>query len=103
MSKYSSDYKTDSVHVRHVLTHTSEGLPGTRYEYNGDLFAYLVHDTNFCVLLNRVGRSAANADGYPDSGFNITFYAGPAFFQDYEAYYLKQSKPRQTAQTPVCE
>jgi CubicO group peptidase (beta-lactamase class C family) len=38
MSKYSRDYKGDAVRVRHVLTHTSEGVPGERYEYNGNLF-----------------------------------------------------------------
>src|SRR4029077_499987 len=41
MSKWSSDYKTDSVHVRHVLSHTSEGVPGTAYNYNGNLYANL--------------------------------------------------------------
>jgi CubicO group peptidase (beta-lactamase class C family) len=51
MSKYSSDYKTDSVLVRHVLTHTSEGVPGTRYDYNGDLFANL-----FDVIVKGSGR-----------------------------------------------
>jgi len=38
MSKYSSDYKDDRVKVWHVLTHTSEGVPGEHYSYNGDLF-----------------------------------------------------------------
>ena len=38
MSKYSGEYKDDSIRVRHVLTHTSEGTPGNRYEYNGNLF-----------------------------------------------------------------
>jgi len=38
MSKYSSDYKGDAVRVRHVLTHTSEGVPGQAYDYNGNLF-----------------------------------------------------------------
>src|SRR5205085_2254190 len=34
-------------------------------EFNGDLYAYVRHirgsTTNFCVLLNRVGRSASSA------------------------------------------
>ena len=42
-------------------------------EYNGDAYAYLRHSSGYVVLLNRVGRSAANPYGYPDSGFNITF------------------------------
>jgi len=41
MSKYATHYKDDKVKVRHVLSHTSEGTPGTRYAYNGNLFARL--------------------------------------------------------------
>lgn len=38
--------------------------------YNGDLYGYLVHDSGFAVLLNRVGATGGNPGGYPDSGFN---------------------------------
>jgi CubicO group peptidase (beta-lactamase class C family) len=31
MSNYAPHYKDDRVKVRHVLSHTSEGTPGTRY------------------------------------------------------------------------
>ena len=41
MSKYSADFKDDSVKVQHILSHTSEGVPGAKYKYNGDRFAYL--------------------------------------------------------------
>lgn len=41
--------------------------------YNGDLYAYLTHGSGFSVLLNRVGVSAANPDGYGDSGFSASF------------------------------
>lgn len=41
--------------------------------YNGDLYAYLTHDSGFAVLLNRVGRTSTSAYGYADSGFNVTF------------------------------
>ncbi|MFM1770732.1 MAG: hypothetical protein RJA22_3261, partial [Verrucomicrobiota bacterium] len=40
--------------------------------YNGDLYAYLVHESGFSVLLNRVGRTAADTLGYADYGFDIT-------------------------------
>jgi subtilisin-like proprotein convertase family protein len=40
--------------------------------WNGDLYAYLVHDTGFAVLLNRVGRDTGNADGYGTAGMNVT-------------------------------
>lgn len=40
--------------------------------WNGDLFAYLVNDTGFCVLLDRVGmgESGVGAYGYGDAGMN---------------------------------
>lgn len=41
--------------------------------WNGDLYAYLVHDSGFSVLLNRAGRSLSNLDGSPTVGMNITF------------------------------
>lgn len=39
---------------------------------NGDLFAFLSHDGQMVVLLNRVGRAAASEYGYLDGGFDIT-------------------------------
>ena len=46
-------------------------------EFNGDLYGYLRHirggTTNFCVLLNRVGRTATNSAGYADAGFDVAF------------------------------
>jgi subtilisin-like proprotein convertase family protein len=46
-------------------------------EFNGDLYAYLRHirggATNFCVLLNRVGRTATNSAGYADAGLDVAF------------------------------
>jgi hypothetical protein len=41
--------------------------------WNGDLYAYLVHDTGFSVLLNRAGRTLAALDGSASSGMSITF------------------------------
>ena len=46
--------------------------------YNGDLYAYLVHDGGFSVLLNRVGRTGNNDLGYGDGGINVTFADGAA-------------------------
>lgn len=49
-------------------------------QFNGDLYAYLRQvtptRTNFCVLLNRPGRAAANLAGYADAGFDVTFEHG---------------------------
>ena len=34
-------YEKDTVRVIHLLTHTSEGVPGSNYKYNGDRYALL--------------------------------------------------------------
>src|SRR5262249_13254642 len=41
--------------------------------WNGDLFAYVVHESGFAVLLNRVGRTTAAPVGDADAGFDVTF------------------------------
>jgi subtilisin-like proprotein convertase family protein len=40
--------------------------------YNGDLYAYLAHESGFAVLLNRAGRTEDNLFGYADAGLSIT-------------------------------
>jgi len=46
-------------------------------EFNGDLYGYVrqIHatGTNFCVLLNRSGRTASNPYGYDDEGLDVAF------------------------------
>jgi len=39
--------------------------------WNGDLFAYLVHDSGYAVLLNRVGRDGSQDDGAGSSGMTV--------------------------------
>jgi CubicO group peptidase (beta-lactamase class C family) len=42
VSKYGLDLESEGVvRVYHLLTHTSEGIPGTRFNYRGDLYARL--------------------------------------------------------------
>lgn len=41
--------------------------------WNGDLFAYLVHDSGYSVLLNRPGASTALPEGSNNVGFTVTF------------------------------
>jgi CubicO group peptidase (beta-lactamase class C family) len=41
MSHYSSDFKDDTVKVKHLLSHTSQGVPGERYQYSGNRYNYL--------------------------------------------------------------
>jgi CubicO group peptidase (beta-lactamase class C family) len=54
-----SDYGVDLsspgvIRVRHLLTHTSEGTPGSQYQYNGNRFGYLDQ-----VIQSASGRSLA--------------------------------------------
>ncbi len=40
--------------------------------YNGDLYGYLVHDSGFAVLLNRIGRTSTDEFGSSGSGLSVT-------------------------------
>jgi CubicO group peptidase (beta-lactamase class C family) len=46
---------TGTILVRHLLTHTSEGVPGSHYQYSGNRFANLDQ-----VILSASGRSFAD-------------------------------------------
>ena len=55
--------------------------------FNGDLYGYLVHDTGFSVLLNRVGRTGLDPVGYGEAGLQVTFddeATGPADIHQYQ-------------------
>jgi CubicO group peptidase (beta-lactamase class C family) len=41
VSRYSEDFKDDSVRIKHLLSHTSDGTPGERFSYNPERFEYL--------------------------------------------------------------
>ncbi|HKP38726.1 MAG TPA: serine hydrolase [Pyrinomonadaceae bacterium] len=41
MSHYSADFKDDSVKIKHIITHTSAGTPGERFQYDGNRYDYL--------------------------------------------------------------
>jgi subtilisin-like proprotein convertase family protein len=41
--------------------------------FNGDLYAYLAHESGFAILLNRPGRTAANPDGSFTTGIDAVF------------------------------
>lgn len=57
--------------ITHIQSLTvSIDISGT---FNGDLYSYLVHDSGFTVLLNRVGKDAANPFGAASDGLMITF------------------------------
>jgi hypothetical protein len=51
-------------------------------EFNGDLYGYVrrvnATGTNYCVLLNRPGRTTGNPYGYADAGLDVTFAATAA-------------------------
>ncbi len=53
VSQYGISLDSDGVvRVRHLLTHTSEGVPGSSYRYNGSRFGYLDQ-----VIESAAGRS----------------------------------------------
>ena len=53
--------------------------------YNGDLFAYLTGPGGYAVLLNRVGVTSANPNGYGNTGLAVTFLSGGADIHAYGA------------------
>ena len=57
-------------------------------DFNGDLYAYITHGSGFAVLLNRVGRTASNPDGYGDDGFNIRLDDQAGSTRDVHTYRL---------------
>ena len=52
MSKYSDEFKDDSVKVKHVLSHTADAPPGERFRYDGARFATLT-----AVIEKKTGKS----------------------------------------------
>jgi CubicO group peptidase (beta-lactamase class C family) len=51
VSHYSSDFENDSVRIKHLLSHTSSGTPGERFEYSGSRYDYLT-----AVIEKRTGK-----------------------------------------------
>ena len=41
ISRYSPDFKDDSVKIKHLVTHTASGTPGERFQYDGNNFDHL--------------------------------------------------------------
>jgi len=55
MSHYSSDFKDDSVKVKHIITHTSSGTPGGKFQYDGNRYDYLT-----AVIEKQTGKKFAD-------------------------------------------
>src|SRR5262245_32351946 len=51
MSHYSSDFKDDSVKIKHIISHTSAGTPGERFQYDGNRYDYLT-----AVIEKKMGK-----------------------------------------------
>lgn len=45
MSRYSTDFKDDSVKIKHIISHTSAGTPGERYQYDGYSYGFRLRST----------------------------------------------------------
>jgi subtilisin-like proprotein convertase family protein len=52
--------------------------------YNGDLYAYVEHDNQIAILLNRVGTTTTDNLGYGDPGLNVTFQDGAPNIHTYQ-------------------
>jgi CubicO group peptidase (beta-lactamase class C family) len=50
-SRYSAELQGDAVRIKHLLTHTSEGTPGDRFQYSGDNYDHLT-----AVLEKKTGK-----------------------------------------------
>src|ERR1017187_7746356 len=63
---FALDFAATGLHITDISVSivTSSG-------WNGDLYAYLSHGSDYAVLLNRVGAVCNGADGYSTSGLNI--------------------------------
>jgi CubicO group peptidase (beta-lactamase class C family) len=104
MSKFSSQFKDDTVKVRHVLSHTSEGTPGARYAYNGNRFATLdavlqkVTGKPFRQLLaENILEKIGMTDSVPGqdamSQNELLAAVGPEVAKRYEATLARLAKP----------
>jgi subtilisin-like proprotein convertase family protein len=50
--------------------------------FNGDFYAFLTHDNETAILLNRVGRNSTHQVGYPDAGFGPDAFANEFTLDD---------------------
>jgi len=69
--------------------------------WNGDLYAYLVHDSGFTVLLDHVGTgvSGVSAYGYGDAGMNLNLTATGTSIHQYGGNTTFSGNPTGTFQT----
>lgn len=59
--------------ITNISVSVDIGATDGGYAFNGDLYLYLQHGDNLSILLNRVGKTAANPYGYGDNGFDVIF------------------------------
>ena len=55
ISLYSPDFKDDSVRIKHLLSHTSGGTPGERFQYSGRLY-----DSLTAVIEKKTGNNGVD-------------------------------------------
>jgi CubicO group peptidase (beta-lactamase class C family) len=55
ISHYSNDFKDDSVKIKHLITHTSIGTPGEKFQYDGGRYDYLTK-----VIEKKTGKPFVN-------------------------------------------
>jgi len=67
--------------------------------WNGDLYAYLVHDTGFTVLLDHVGAGLSGPFGYGDAGMGVTLASSGTSIHQYGGINTFSGAPTGTWQT----
>jgi hypothetical protein len=81
----------------------SEWLGGLKVQrYRADITKQLGRHLDGLIATGLLNRYTIEKNAAGD-GFNITFYAGKGFFDDYDAYYVHGRKPRQIAPTASLE
>ena len=89
-------FGNDDITVRHLLTHTSEGVPGAAYRYSGDRYSYLttvieqLYGESFRAVLRReiLGPLGMDDTALNVGGCGLAYYASTLGLGDPERAHL---------------
>ncbi len=108
VSEYGIDIDSPgTLRVIHLLTHTSEGIPGTRYKYNGARFGELDRIIEKCsgktfaeLAIEQIIRPLKLTDTAPNtfqvSDFELTGYDIETFRRNFAVGYTSDGRDTQT-------
>jgi len=95
-SEFGIDLGNDAITVRHLLSHTSEGVPGSRYRYSGDRYSSLttvieqLYGDSFRSVLRReiLEPLEMNDTALNIGGCGLAYYEAALSLDDPEQAYL---------------